>query len=150
VVLMRTWLCSASRGQQPNRDSAPSQPVSGIPASPAAYRRLLASFRPPGGRVPAQSHAGPSRQRYPIEITKLTQRHPNHRTPPTVRETHLAKNTLKCVSQFRSTAANNRKRVAYKLVIDNSTHADKMRHPHGVPGRSGAAGLRSLKVVKAP
>jgi hypothetical protein len=37
VVLIRIWLCSAFRVRQPNR------PVSGIPASPAANRRILAS-----------------------------------------------------------------------------------------------------------
>ena len=79
MVLIRAWLCSASRVPQPNR------PVSGIP---------LASFRPPGDRVPAQSHAGPPGQRYPIEIRTLTQRNPNHRIIRTVRETHFAKKTL--------------------------------------------------------
>ena len=37
MVLIRIWLCSAFRVRQPNR------PVSGIPASPAANRRILAS-----------------------------------------------------------------------------------------------------------
>jgi len=83
VVLIRAWLCSASRVRQPSR------PVSGILASPAANRRVLASFRPFGGRVPAQSHAGPPRPRYPIEIRALTQRNPNHRILRTVRVTHL-------------------------------------------------------------
>ena len=76
MVLIRAWLCSASRVRQPNR-------------------RILASFRPPGDWVPAQSHAGPPRQRYPIEIRALKQRHPNHRILRTVRVTHLAKKTLR-------------------------------------------------------
>jgi hypothetical protein len=105
VVLIRIWLCSAFRVRQPNR------PVSGIPASPAANRRVLALFRSSGkvasvesgwrlapsrrigcrrgSRVP-QSHAAPPRQPYPIEIPTLTQRLSNH----TVRETHLAKKAL--------------------------------------------------------
>ena len=84
MVLIRAWLCSASRVRQPNR------PVSGIPASPAVNRRILASFRPPGGRVPCL----PSRQTYPVEIRALTQIHPNHRILRTGRVTHPAKKTL--------------------------------------------------------
>ena len=105
MVLIRAWLCSASRVRQPNR------PVSGIPASPAPNRRILASFRPPGGRVPPQSHAGPHRQRYPIEIRTLTQRRPNHRILRAVRVTHLAKKTpkmrLPMSSQHRNPLKNN-------------------------------------------
>ena len=105
MVLIRAWLCSASRVRQPSR------PVSGILASPAANRRVLASFRPFGGRSPAQSHAGPPRQRYPIEILALTQRHPNHRILRTVRVTHLAKKTLPMrhpmSSQHRNQLKNN-------------------------------------------
>ena len=45
LVAIRIWLCSASRVEQPHR------PVSGIPASPAANRHILASFRPPASRA---------------------------------------------------------------------------------------------------
>jgi hypothetical protein len=109
VVLIRTWLCSASRVQQPHR------PVSGIPASPAANRRVLASFRPPCGRVPAHSHAGPPPQRYPIEIRTLTQRNPNHRTLRTVRETHLAKKTPKMRLPMSSQHRNQLKQNGLKV-----------------------------------
>jgi hypothetical protein len=94
VVLIRIWLCSASRVQQPNR------PVSGIPASRAFYAilnnrleveanpnhtgRRLTTWRRVGCRsgrpVPAPPHAGPP-QRYPIEIPTLTQTLSNHRAP---------------------------------------------------------------------
>jgi hypothetical protein len=42
LAVIRIWLCSAFRVQQPHR------PVSGIPPSPAANRSILALFRPPG------------------------------------------------------------------------------------------------------
>ena len=45
LVVIRISLCSASRPQQPDR------PVSGIPASPAANRRILASLRLPASRA---------------------------------------------------------------------------------------------------
>jgi hypothetical protein len=109
VVLIRTWLCSASRVQQPHR------PVSGIPASPAANRRVLASFRPPCGRVPAHSHAGPPPQRYPIEIRTLTLRNPNHRTLRTVRETHFAKKTPKMRLPMSSQHRNQLKQNGLKV-----------------------------------
>ena len=64
MVLIRIWLCSAFRVRQPNR------PDSGIPASPAANRRILASFPLPASRaVPC-------------------------RRPPAPRVTHLAKKAL--------------------------------------------------------
>ena len=49
--MIRKWLCSAFRVGQPQRDSAPSQPVSGVPdlpSHPAARPPILASFRHPG------------------------------------------------------------------------------------------------------
>jgi hypothetical protein len=69
VVLIRDWLCSASRAQQPNR------PVSGIPASPAANRRILASFPLPASRaVPCRRPPAP-RVTHPAKKT-LPVRHP--------------------------------------------------------------------------
>src|ERR1019366_6768953 len=47
LVTIRIWLRSVSRVGQPPRDSALSHPVSGLPASPSANRRILASFRDP-------------------------------------------------------------------------------------------------------
>jgi hypothetical protein len=143
VVLIRIWLCSAFRVRQPNR------PDSGIPASPAVNRRILASFPPPCKAVSVGPRLLPG-QRYPIEIRKLTQRHPNHRTSLPSGRRILPKRPQRCVSQCRANTATNRKRVAYKLVNDNSTHPDKMRHPRGVFRRSGEAGPRFLQVVKAP
>ena len=120
LVLIRIWLCSASRVQQPNR------PVSGIPASPTANRRVLALFRSSGkvasvesgwrlapsrrigcrrgSRVP-QSHAGPPRQPYPIEIPTLTQKalEPSGSVPSGRRI--LPKRPSRCVSQSRPTDA---------------------------------------------
>ena len=54
MVLIRIWLCSAFRVRQPNR------PDSGIPASPAANRRILASFPLPASRaVPCRRPPAP-------------------------------------------------------------------------------------------
>ena len=83
MVLIRIWLCSASRVRQPNR------PVSGIPASPAVNRRILASFRLPASRAFAVSDA---------VVAARCPRSPMPPAPglwpPAPRETHLAKKTL--------------------------------------------------------
>lgn len=88
MILIRIWLCSASRVKQPNRL------VSGIPASPAVNRRLLASFRSPGGRVPPQSNAGLPDRRIQLNLGHL---HKRSRIIwlRTTRVTHLAKKALK-------------------------------------------------------
>ena len=49
--MIRKWLCSAFRMGQPQRDSAPSQSVSGVndlPSHPSATPPILASFPHPG------------------------------------------------------------------------------------------------------
>jgi len=87
LVLIRTWRCSASRVQQPNR------PVSGILAPPPANRHILASFRSPGGRVPPQSNAGLLDKRIQLKLGhlyKLSQIIGLR----TIRVTHLAKKAL--------------------------------------------------------
>ena len=47
-LMLRNWLCSVSRVGPPQRDSAPSRSVSGVPAPPAANRSTLALFCLPG------------------------------------------------------------------------------------------------------
>jgi hypothetical protein len=54
LVTIRIWLHSASRVGQPPR------PVSGVPASPAASQRILASFRHPGKAVSVSQRLPPS------------------------------------------------------------------------------------------
>ena len=73
MVVIRIWLCSASRVQQPHR------PVSAISASRAANRRILALFRPPGKvasveprLLPGQS---PSGSKMPLSISMPTALH---------------------------------------------------------------------------
>ena len=101
LVTNRIWLHSVSRVGQPQ------PPVSGVPASPAANRRILASFRHPGKAAsvsqrlsPAQSLSG---SRMSLSVCILTVLHGEvlyfqHRQPyfgpPPDRVTHLAKKPL--------------------------------------------------------
>jgi hypothetical protein len=162
LAVIRIWLCSASRVQQPHR------PVSGIPPSPAANRSFLALFRPPGKAASVGRRLLP-RQLLPA-VSMLTVLHGEalcfqqsanreRKFPgvvmagcplPMIRVTHLEKKPSRCVTKSRATAATIRKRGAYNVTNNNSTYPNQMRHPHGVLDRSGEAGLRSLQVVKAP
>ena len=107
MVLIRAWLCSASRVRQPNR------PVSGIPASPAVSRRILASFRPSGGRVPPQSNAGLSERRIQLKLGHL---HKRSRIIglPTIRVTHLAKKALQMRHKIATRGLNPLKKRSLK------------------------------------
>ena len=128
VVLIRIWLCSASRVQQPNR------PVAGILAA-----------RCPRSPMPALPDSG-------IQL-KFGHLHRGTRitgsSAPSGRRI-LPKRPPKCVSQCRATSATHRNRTAYNVINNNSTHPNEMRHPHRVLRRSGEAGPRFLQVVKAP
>jgi hypothetical protein len=85
----------------------PQQPVSGVPASPAANRRILASFRHSGKAASVSQRLSPglslSGSRMPLSVGILMVLHGEvlyfqHRQPyfdpPTIRVTHLAKKTL--------------------------------------------------------
>jgi hypothetical protein len=163
LLIIRHCPCSVSRVWQPQRDSALSQLVSGIPESPVANRRILALFRPPGeaaspalhavsrrvgcrsgGRVPVQAHGDLRRQRYHIEFQSASTKALELSSFVAIRVTHLAKKPSRCVTQFRAAAAIPRNKMGYKVMNDNSTHPDKMRHPGGVLDRSGEAGPGSL------
>ena len=80
MVTIRNSLCSVSRVAQPQRDSAPSQPVSGVPASPAANQRTLALFRHPGKAASVGSRLSPGKRlsgsRIPLSPSMLADLHP--------------------------------------------------------------------------
>ena len=101
LLFIRIWLRSVSRLAQPQ------PPVSGAPASPAANRRILASFRHPGKAVSVSQRLSPAQllscSRMPLSVGILAVLHGEalyfqHRQPyfgsPTSRVTHLAKKPL--------------------------------------------------------
>ena len=79
--MIRKWLCSAFRVGQPQRDSAPSQPVSEVPdlpSHPAARPPILAAFRHPGEasvgpRLPSDRSFSGSKM--PLSVSMLTVLH---------------------------------------------------------------------------
>jgi hypothetical protein len=76
LVIIRNWLCSVSRPGQPQRDSALSRPVSGVPSSQAADQRILALFPPPGKAASVGPRLPPgqllSGSRMPLSVSMLT------------------------------------------------------------------------------
>ena len=101
MVTIRNWLLSVSRVAQPQ------PPVSGVPASPAANRRILALFRHPGKAVSVSQRLSPAQllfhSRMPLSVGILAVLHGEvlcfqHRQPyfgpPPNRVTHLAKKAL--------------------------------------------------------
>jgi hypothetical protein len=101
LVTIRIWLRSVSRVGQPQ------PPISGVAASPAANRRILASFRHPGKAVSVSQRLSPGQllfhSRMPLSVGILAVLHGEvlyfqHRQPkfgpPTIRVTHLAKKPL--------------------------------------------------------
>ena len=62
-----------------------------------AFRAILHRLEPgasSGGLLPAQIHANPRRQPYPLETKSVYANPPESPSFPTIRETHLAKNPL--------------------------------------------------------
>ena len=101
LVTIRNWLLSVSRVAKPQ------PPVSGVPASPVANRRILASFRHPGKAVSVSQRLSPAQllsgSRMPLSVGILAVLHGEvlcfqHRQPyfgpPAIRVTHLAKKPL--------------------------------------------------------
>jgi hypothetical protein len=92
---------------QPQRDSALSQPVSGVAASPVANRRILALFRHPRKAASVGPRLPPAqlfpRSRMPLSVGILTVFHGEvlyfqyrkpYFGPPPIRVTHLAQKPL--------------------------------------------------------
>jgi hypothetical protein len=133
---------------QPTADQKRKHPYGLASLRLAASRAFHAVWRRvgcrSGGRVPVQAHGDLRRQRYRIEFQSASTKAPESSSFVAIPVTHLAKKPSRCVTKSRATAAIRRKKGGYKVMNNNSTHPDQMRHPGGVLDRSGEAGPGSL------